>query len=58
MMHLQFKKLIVCDLITAAKDRAVNGKRIQKGRPSQTSSQLSYLEIKHTIKLSNKCILL
>jgi hypothetical protein len=47
MTHFQFREQLVGDLVRAEEDRAVNGKGIQRGRPSLASSQLSRLETKH-----------
>jgi hypothetical protein len=39
-------ELLVCDLVLAVEERAVNGRGIE-GRPCPASSQLSRLELKH-----------
>ena len=48
MPHKKFREILVRELIIFSQEQNVTSSGISKGRPSQTASQLSRLEVKHS----------
>jgi hypothetical protein len=48
MTHKKFREILVCEFIIHSQEQNVTASGISRGRPSQTASQLSRLEVKHS----------
>jgi hypothetical protein len=54
MTYLQLREQLVLSVVLSAKNRIVNSRGIQGGKPSPASTQLSCPEVKHTERWSVK----